>query len=544
MSLIITFLAIFSLIIVYLVYVRVRHMSKLARNGIPGPKPNLIFGYFSEIKSVPTIEWQRKLIEKYGKVVAFYFGAKPCVLIADPDLAKNIQIKDFHQFTDRPKVFLKHGLEGIPAMSTSLIRREGKRWKEMRSALTPTFSGSKLRTMTPIIEDSINNFINLIEKHSKSEDEFDIYDMFQNLTTDVIGRTAFGIQSNVQNESNNKFLIAAKHIFNIKISQIIIVITMCFPSLDLILHPYRRLQTMVKHWFGKSPNSILLDMVRDIIQLRKQNPNYRRKDLLQLMLDTKISGEDVSAMTDESLTAGNSDNESNSNEVKQNGVKNGKSKQINKSIIKLTDDEIKSNAVLFFEAGYETTSTALGFMAHILVNYPEVQEKIREEVKQLYESDGKLDFNTVNKLEFMECVLNETMRVYPPVISFVTRNTLEDYKYKDMTIPKGTQIQIATHYLHHDPDYWPQPEVFDPMRFSADRKHSIHPSSWQPFGSGPRNCIGMRFALFEAKLALAKLVLNYRLEPTPKTEIGDLTTECKFITLCPKNGVFVKAVKL
>ncbi|CAG2179558.1 unnamed protein product [Oppiella nova] len=140
----------------------------------------------------------------------------------------------------------------------------------------------------------------------------------------------------------------------------------------------------------------------------------------------------------------------------------------------------------------------------------------------------------------MECVLNETMRLYPPVITFVSRECLQDYKYKDITIPKGSTVNFSTYYMHHDPDYWPEPEKFDPLRFSPERKHEIHPSSWQPFGSGPRNCIGMRFALFEAKMALAKILMKYRLEPGSNTEIGKLTTECKILTQTPKNGVYVK----
>ena len=517
-------------------------MSILARNGIPGPKPNLIYGNMFEYRALPTVQRQKEWVEKYGKIVGYYIGHRPVVLVADPDLAKNIQIKDFQYFADRPHPNMKHGIHPIPASSGMLIRAQGKRWKEMRSALTPTFSGSKLKTMTPIIDDAINNFIDIIEKQSQNEDEFNIYDMFQNLTTDVIGRTAFGIQSNVQNESNNKFLEAAKQIFNMKLNQLVYLLVQCFPKIDKVLYPFRRLEQIIRHKRGLSANGILYDMAKEIIQLRKQNPNIRRKDLLQLMLDTKISGEEMSAMTNENLTVGD-DKEfvSEPNYTVKNGSSKGK---VSKNDVRLTDDEIQANCVLFYEAGYETTSTALGFIAHILVNYPEVQEKVREEVKELYESEGKLDFNTVSKLQYMEWVINETMRIYPPVISFVARECLHDYKYKDITIPKGSVVQFATYYLQHDPEYWPEPEKFDPERFSPERKHEINPSSWQPFGSGPRNCIGMRFALFEAKLALAKLLLRYRLEASPKTEIGELKTECKIITLTPKNGVYLKAVKI
>ncbi|CAG2112282.1 unnamed protein product [Medioppia subpectinata] len=401
---------------------------------IPGPK--------TEIGKLTT---ECKVLTSTPKHVGYYMGAKPTVLVADADLAKKIQIKEFHNFTDRSHSTFKNGINAEPDSKGAIIRLIGKRWKEVRSVLTPTFSASKLKTMTPIIDDAINNFIDIIERKCKTGEEFDIYDLFQNLTTDVIGRTAFGIQN------------------------------------------------------------------------------------------SKISREEMSSMSYETMTAGNE------NEIQPKGHKSIKN---NKNDISLTDSEIKANSVVFYEAGYETTSTALGFMAHILVNYPDIQERVREEVQQLYENEGKLDINCVNKLEFMECVFNETMRLYPPVITFVARECLQDYKYKDITIPKGTSIQMAVHYLHHDPDYWSEPEVFDPERFSADRKHQIHPNSWQAFGSGPRNCIGMRFALFEAKLALAKLLLNYRLTAGPKTEMGVLATNCKVATLTPKNGVFVKAVKI
>lgn len=524
------------ILIIYLIKRRFNKLSILSRNGIPGPKPNFIFGNIYEYQSLPSVKKHEEWIEKYGKVMGFYNGEKPTVIVADPELAKKIQIKDFNYFTDRPYLRLKHGIQPNPITSGSVIRSKGKRWKQMRSVLTPTFSASKLKTMTPIIDDSINNLLELIEEKEKLGEEFDIYDMFQCLTTDVIGRTAFGIQTNVLKDPNDKFLQAAKDVFNMKVNKFIFILIICFPEADLILYPLRRIEEIIRHMIGKSPTGLLLDMCKNVINLRKRNPDLRRKDLLQLMLDTKISDEELKAMTNEQLTVSN-EKENIANDVKVQ-------KTITKKDLNLTDDEIKANAVVFFEAGYETTSTALGFIAHILVNYPEVQEKVREEVQELYEREGKLDFNTVTKLEYMECVINETMRIYPPVTTFASRETLSDYKYNDITIPKGSTVLFPIYYLHHDQDYWEEPEIFDAMRFSSQRRSQIHTSSFQPFGNGPRNCIGMRFALLEIKLTLSKLLLKYRLERGPKTEIGDLVIDYKILTETPKNGVFVKAIKL
>ena len=516
-------------------------MSVLKRNGIPGPEPSLVTGNMSDFKGMSSIERQNYLIGKYGKVVGIYNGGKPIVIVADPELAKIIQIKEFNRFYDRQHFTMRHGTHPVPIMSGAVHRIQGSRWKQIRSVLTPTFSASKLKTMTPIIDDAINALIEMVDKHSKNDEEFDIYEMFQGLTTDVIARTSFGIQSNVLKDPDNIFLKAAKEIFKSRPKYWYEKPINCFPELDYILYPYRRLEEIVRHMMGKSATGILLGMSSDIIQLRKQNPNLRRKDLLQILIDFKISNEEISDMNVEKLTASTEQYETKSTEVVEDVSNSLKS---SKKVFRLTEDEIKANCVLFYEAGYETTSTALGFAAHVLVNHQDVQERVRQEVKDLYESEGKLDFNTVGKLQYMEWVLNETMRIYPPLITFVTREVAEDYKYNGITLPKGAGVQFPTYFLHHDPDYWPDPEKFEPERFSPERKNEIHPGSWQPFGSGPRNCVGMRFAFFEMKLCLAKLLLNYRLEAGPRTEIGNITTECKLVSLCPKYGVFVKAVKL
>ena len=528
-------IAVLSLALILFYRRRVRQMSVLKRNGIPGPKPHFIFGNLFEMRSLSPIERQKAWIERYGKIVGCYSGAKPIVLVADPELAKNIQIKDFQYFTDRPHFGLRF-MYPSPRYDGSLIRSCGQRWKQMRSVLTPAFSASKLKTMTTIIDDSINTFLDIIDRNSKSGEEFNIYELYQRLTTDVIARTAFGVKSDVQTDGNNELLIAFRKILETKVNKFVYLLVNCFPELDYIVNPLRRLDETLKYKLGFSHMRVLMDMSSDIIKLRKENPSLHRNDLLQVMLDLKVTAGDVS---DDKLIATYDENENLGTSGQQNG-----SKPLSKNSIRLTEDEIKANCVLFYGAGYETTSTTLAFVAHILVNYPEVQERVRQEVKHLYESEEKLDFNTVNRLEYMEWVLNETMRVYPPIITFVTRECLADYPYNGMTLPKGAVVAMATHYLHHDENLWPDPEKFDPERFSPERRHEIHPSSWQPFGSGPRNCVGMRFAFFEMKLSLAKLLLNYRLERGCRTEIGELTTTCKLISLSPKYGIYVKVVKI
>ena len=107
-------ISVLLVLITYLFISRVRYMSKLARNGIPGPKPNLIYGNMFEVRALATIKKQEELIKKYGKIVGYYIGRRPTVLVADPELAKNIQIKDFQYFADRPHSYMKVAFMPFP----------------------------------------------------------------------------------------------------------------------------------------------------------------------------------------------------------------------------------------------------------------------------------------------------------------------------------------------------------------------------------------------------------------------------------------------
>ena len=158
--------------------------------------------------------------------------------------------------------------------------------------------------------------------------------------------------------------------------------------------------------------------------------------------------------------------------------------------------------------------------------------------------DGELDYNTLVELPYMDAVIHESLRLYPPISHFVTRVAARDYEYKGRIIPKGTKILVPVSQLHRDPQKWPEPEQFRPERFSKENRANINWTYWQPFGAGPRNCVGIRFALLEIKLALAKLLIKFKLEASPNTEIGTKSHAYRANIIQPKNGVFVRVVPL
>lgn len=537
--------------IVYYVKERRRKQTLLQRNGIKCPSPRFLDGNFLDLRN-RNVPIKNEWMTKYGKETGthgFYIGVTPFVVTKDVELIRRIQVKDFHLFSQRQGFGLIGGFEADEAMVQSLVHNEvpAERWKEQRSLITSAFSSAKMKTSVPLVNDAIDALLENIEKH-KGENDFDIYDLFQRLTMDTIGRSAFGVQTNVQrNKEHDAFFEATKYIFEDRSAGLINILNFAnflFAEFKYVIFPFRWLVFRLARPFGLAKIYYQHKIIHDIILQRRKDifdPNnpWSRIDLLQQMVEAQMSLEQMSSIDVKKLTAADSA-EDTAISTEKSAVISGTSKKVHF----MTDNEVASNCALFFDAGYETTSTLLGFVAHVLVNDLPLQDRLREEINSLYGRERKFDYNTMNGLPLLDSVIHETLRMYPPITDFVTRNASVDYEYNGYTIPKGVNVQIAVYQLHHDPNYWEDPETFDPERFYGENKSRTSSVAFQPFGAGPRNCVGLRFALMEAKLAVARLLHKYRLVPGPRTEIGEIDVVYKPISMCPKKGVFVKVVPL
>jgi len=170
--------------------------------------------------------------------------------------------------------------------------------------------------------------------------------------------------------------------------------------------------------------------------------------------------------------------------------------------------------MLFFAVGHETTATLLSSCGLFLSLYPNLQERLYREVHEAFENEkGDISYETLLELQYLDAFISEALRFYTPTLTF-DREASEDVDIDvdgfKFTIPKGMGVVIPFHAIHHDPDNYEDPECFDPDRFMPQNKHKIKPCTFIPFGSGPRFCLASRFALIEAKLALANLVNRYK----------------------------------
>jgi len=148
----------------------------------------------------------------------------------------------------------------------------------------------------------------------------------------------------------------------------------------------------------------------------------------------------------------------------------------------------------------------------------------------------------VNSLTYLDQIICESLRLYPPVVAFVIRENEKSIQLGSYQIPPNINIQVPVWEIHHDPELWPDPFRFDPERFSPANKKTHASMSWIPFGGGPRNCVGMRFALLETKLTIARIFRAFKFLPSENTEDNPVLT-VPTVTLTPKNGVHLQCEK-
>ncbi len=199
--------------------------------------------------------------------------------------------------------------------------------------------------------------------------------------------------------------------------------------------------------------------------------------------------------------------------------------------IALTDTQVRDHIMTFVAAGHETTANALTWTFYLLSHYPAVREKLLAELETAL--NGRTPtLEDLPNLPYLEWVLSESMRLYPPAWT-QGRRAIEAFELDGAYFPAGTMVMFSQWVIHRLPEIWGDADVFRPERWDPVDGQKVPPWSYFPFGGGPRICIGMPFAQLEAKLLLATILQRYvpRIAPGYRLELNPL------ITLRPKHGM-------
>ncbi|XP_045483842.1 probable cytochrome P450 6a13 [Harmonia axyridis] len=437
---------------------------------------------------------------QHGGLYSFIF---PVYVPIDLDIIKSILLVDFDHFAHRG--FYMNEVDD-PLSATIFALNEDK-WRWVRAKFSPAFSPAKLKVMFDSIMRCGEEFADTIGE--VCNEAVDITEVNGGYTMNIIGQCAFGIECNSLKEPKNEYIVNGTAFFERSLLENIkIQLTEIVPELMKKLHI-----------------SITRPSVTDFYKrLTFQAMEYREKnkivnnDLLDLLIKMK------------NMNESNDDVDS-----------------IDKTCAKkLPFGEIVGLAYSMFLASFETTSIAISFTLYLLASHRDIQEKARDEVIRVMKKyNGKLTYESMSEFVYLDMVIDESMRLYPPV-HHLYRMCTKDYKVPgtDLILRKGQKVFVPVIGIHHDEEYYPDPEKFDPERFSTENSNDRNPITFMPFGIGPKYCLAQRFGLLQVKIALIMVLQRFEMSTNEKTKNPLEFSTGNHITLFPKDGIWLNMKKI
>ncbi|XP_038209648.1 cytochrome P450 9e2-like [Zerene cesonia] len=446
------------------------------KRGIDYLEPTVVIGNMGAniIGKQAFHDFQREIYNRFKKTGygGVFLGRQPVLYITDPELIKAVTIRDFENFVDRYSLPSNEPLY----FKRNLLNLKSGEWKGVRSIITPSFSSLRLKHMLHLIKNCSDQMVGLLNQFDNSEIE--MKETMGRFTLEVIGACAFGIKSDSLTDENARFVKVAEKYDHlpwpkrIGLFFILMFIPEALRFINISFLHYETIDQLVK-------------MLKKTKAERKLS-NTKHNDFLQLLLD---------AAEKEREEVGNT-----------------------LSPIHLDDDTIDAQSLLFFIAGYETSSTLLSCAIFLMAVKPEFQDKLRAHVEEMTK-DKEVTYDVLSQLDYLEAFLLETLRMYPP-IARIDRVCTKPYTLPGTSVKINVDEMIAVplYGVHMDPDHYPEPEQFKPERFIRDGKLEKPSHLFLAFGAGPRNCIGLRFAMISAKHAMVTVLKNFKFSTCPKTE--------------------------
>lgn len=352
-----------------------------------------------------------------------------------------------------------------------LLTSDGPYWLQQRRLIQPAFHREKLERIVRIMSDETDRFLG---EHWKPGEVVNVYRQMHTLAFRIVARSLFGT------EVDEEVLTTLSR--NITLIQSFVTRRIRQPYLGWWFQVSGALE---KHdRISESSRNLLMGIIRERMQ-----SGASHADLLDLLLNSRYED------TGEGMT----------------------------------DKQILDESLILFVAGHETSANALTWCLYLLSKHPEWYEAVSAEV-----ASAPSSFQELMQLQITKQVIQETMRIYPPAW-IIDRVSVEDDAVMGYRYPGKTFTIQYIYGVHHDPDLWPDPQRFDPERFSQENVKTHVPYSYLPFGGGPRLCIGNQFAMLEMLLVISYIVRHFRIELA-----GEHPSVQPLVTLRPKGEVLMK----
>ena len=443
----------------------------------PFPKEkHWLFGHATILKD-DAFGMIKKSIAKYGNIFSLSVPFVKVVIASNPEHARYVLQDNSKNYTKSLAYDMLKPLLGI-----GLLTSEGEFWKKQRKLSQPAFHKRKLDEWTEMMVERAQHTADKIRVHSDSNEAFDVLPEMTALTLDVISKAIFstGVEDKAKMVGDQVTLLNEYTIEKLHTP---------FRMPDFMPTPFNLRQ--------KKALGILDRVIYEIID-KRISEGISKDDLLSMLIDAR----------DEETGEG------------------------------MSRQQVRDEVMTIFLAGNETSSNALTWTLYLLSQNAEQEQKMIAEIDEKFSNGIELNFKTVGEFHYVKQVIEESMRVHPPVW-MVGRRAIKDDEIDGYKIEKTTNVLVPIVYLHHTERFWEEPDRFKPERFAPETRNNIDRFVYFPFGGGPRVCIGNNFAMLEMQIILITLCRQFRF----RLKEGFIVEPEPLVTLRPKYGMMMYAEK-
>ncbi|MET9819572.1 cytochrome P450 [Streptomyces sp. NPDC006355] len=421
----------------------------------------------------------RSGLEQYGDIYRFRLLNMRVVMLNHPDYIRHVLVDKAEQYDKNAAVFriarpvLRDGLIATPDMEL---------WRRQRRMMAPYFTPRTVSKFARNMTDETTSMLERWEARGEAGAPLDVTDEFGQLALRIVSRSLFSAEVGDAAQAFEQAFQLANTVLGKFFS-------FPFPPLSFPTPSHVRLRRAIDKMDG-FVSRFIQKRLTDEVEVGQE------PDLLSLFLHAVDEGD-------------------------------GKGMDL---------EQLHHEVLNICVGAYETTTNTLAWAFYLLARHPEVESKLHAEVDEVLGARTVPDFEDLPRLTYTRMIVDEVLRIYSPAYQLM-RHTREEDVIDGYRVPPGTQVLVNSYLLHRHPDFWEDPERFEPERFSAERIAQRPKHAYVPFGSGPRVCLGKHFALTEICLALATVARKYRLV-TPEGAPEVLPDA--LITLHPKNGVHLR----
>jgi cytochrome P450 len=422
----------------------------------PGPRGHMLLG------SIP--DFRRDIIQafmdgwrQYGDIVKFRV-AGPNYLLVHPDHIKYLLLENHRNYPHAE--FQNANWRTI--VGEGLVVSDGDFWLRQRRLMQPAFHRQRIISFVKLMTDTIAEMLDRWQGHADRREAIDMRSEMMQLTLNILARAMFSADVSPEAAAIGQAVSEELEYANGRL-------------LSPINLP-ERFPTPANRRFLEAKGSMDRIVYRLIAERRNSKEDHG--DLLSMLLNARDEE------TGESMN----------------------------------DQQLRDEVTMMFIAGHESTALALTWTWYLLAMHPHTRNRLREEVVEVL-GDRTPMVEDLEKLRYTEMVLDEAMRLYPPFWAVLRQPRVAD-EIGGYHIPAGANVFISPYVTHRHPEFWENPEGFDPERFTPERSEGRHRYAYFAFGGGPRKCIGETFARIEMQLGVAMAAQRFRVDLVPGQEIA------------------------